>query len=95
MPLTPTPGLRKRDYQFPWIDDIEEYLGQLDGTDGEAYDDGEELGEEYLFFVAGASEANLIELARRVSKLPRVPSGVYVTVNDSDGDMGQGRRVDL
>lgn len=83
------------DYEYPWIDDIEEYLEELDGPDGEEYDSGEELGNEYLFFVSGAPEPTLIDLARRISHLPGVPSGVYVTVNDSDGDMGEGRRVDL
>ncbi len=84
------------EYEYPWIDDIEEYLEGLDGcSDGEEYDSGEELGNEYLFFVSGAPESALIDLARRVSKLPGVPSGVYVTVNDSDGDMGAGRRIDL
>jgi hypothetical protein len=50
---------------------------------------------EKLFFVAAATEAQLIELATRVAQLPGVPSGVYVTINDSEGEMGEGRRVDL
>ena len=32
VPLTPTPGLDKGEYQYPWIDDIEEHLAQLDGS---------------------------------------------------------------
>lgn len=95
VPLTPTPGLGANDYAFPWIDDIEAYLGELDGSDGEMYDDGEELGDEYLFFVSGAPEADLIQVARRVARLDGVPKGVYAVVNDSEGDMGEGSRVNL
>ena len=95
VPLTPSAGLGPGEYQYPWIEDVEEHLAGLDGSDGEEYDSGEELGDEYLFFVWAASESKLVELARQVSRLPLVPSGVYVTVNDSDGDMGHGRRVNL
>ena len=72
-----------------------EFLFQLDGSQGETYDDGEELGEEYLFFIHGAPEADLISLARQVAHLPGVPSGVYATVTDTDADMGGGTRVEL
>lgn len=95
IPLTPAPGSRAGDNRFGWIDDVEEFLASLDGTSGEEYDSGEELGDEYLFFVSGAEESQLITLARQVANLPAVPPGVYVTVNDSDGDMGEGRRVPL
>lgn len=95
VPLTPTPGTADGGYAYPWIDDIEQYLEELDGSDGEQYDGGEELGDEYLFFLASAPEARLVELATKVAKLPGVPPGVYVTINDSDGDMGDGRRIDL
>ncbi|MGI3786436.1 MAG: hypothetical protein ACRYG2_37310, partial [Janthinobacterium lividum] len=95
VPLTPASGLAEGEYAFPWIDDVEEFLASLSGEDGEEYDSGEELGEEYLFFLSGASEGQLTALARRVAAIPRVPSGVYVTINDAEGDMGEGRRVDL
>lgn len=77
------------------IFDIEDYLARLDGSEGEEYDDGESWGEEYLFFLSSGSESQLIEIATRVAKLPGVPAGVYVTVTNSDSDMGMGRRVDL
>jgi len=95
VPLTPTPGRGPSDYAFPWIDDVEAYLGDLDGSQGEVYDDGEELGDEYVFFVGGAPEADLVQVARRVSELDGVPKGVYAVVNDSEGAMGEGRRIDL
>lgn len=95
VPAIATPGLGKEEYPYPWIDDIEDYLAGLDGSGGEEYDSGEELGEEYVFFLSSASESQLIELATRVAKLPGVPAGVYVVVTDSDSDMGKGRRVEL
>lgn len=94
VPLTPSdvgPG----EYAFPWIDSIMEYLFELDGSRGEMYDDGEELGEEYLFFIYGAREADLISVAREIANLPGVPAGVYATVTDTDADMGGGTRVEL
>jgi len=95
VPLTPTQGRAPSDYAFPWIDDIEAYLADLDSSQGEEYDDGEELGDEYLFFLVGAPEADLLQVARQVSQLDGVPKGVYAVVNDSEGAMGQGRRVEL
>lgn len=94
VPLVATvpPG---REYPFPWIDSIMEFLADLDGTSGEMYDDGEELGDEYLFFVSDASESDLLSIARRVANLPGVPAGVYALVTDTEADMGDGRRVDL
>lgn len=80
---------------FAWIDTVMDFLFELDGSGGEMYDDGEELGDEYLFFVHAAPEADLIALAREVANLPGVPSGVYATVTDTEADMGGGRRVDL
>lgn len=95
VPLTATPGLGKDEYQYPWIDDVEDYLVQLPTSDGEMFDDGESLGEEYLFFLAYAPESQLIEVAKEVAKLPRVPAGVYVVLSDTDKAMGEGRRVEL
>jgi hypothetical protein len=53
VPLTPT-DVPDGEYPFPWIDTVMEFLFELDGTKGEMYDDGEELGSKYLFFVHGA-----------------------------------------
>jgi hypothetical protein len=94
VPLTPS-EVPDGEYRFPWIDSVMEYLFALDGSEGEMYDDGEELGDEYLFFVHGAAEADLISLAQRVANLPGVPSGAYATVTDTDADMGGGVRVEL
>lgn len=82
-------------FPHPWVDAIEEYLGGLDGSDGEESDEPESLEDEYLYFLAGAPEARLIENATRIARLPGVPAGVYVTVSDAEGDMGESRRIDL
>lgn len=94
VPLTPT-DVPDGEYPFPWIDTIMEFLVDLDGSLGEMYDDGEELGDEYLFFVFGAPEDDLLSLAREVANLPGVPAGAYATVTDTDAEMGRGARVDL
>jgi hypothetical protein len=87
-----TPG----GYPFPWIDDVMDFLAELDGSRGEMYDDGEELGDEYLFFIAGAAEADLIDLAREIAHLPGVPDGGYAVVTTSDAEeMGVGRVTEL
>jgi hypothetical protein len=84
-----------------WIEPVQEFIMMLDGPHGAYYyDDGEEwendAGEpEYLFFLHNGSESELLEIARTVALQPGVPEGVYVTVNSEDGDMGEGRRVDL
>lgn len=95
VPLTPVVGQAEEDYPFPWIDDVEEFLETLEPGGGQEYDSGEELGEEYVFFLAGAPEPDLVTLAGRIANLPGVPSGVYVLVNDAEGDMGTGHRIDL
>ena len=94
VPLVASP-VPEGEHPFPWIDSVMGYLMDLDGTSGEMYGDGEEFGDGYLFFLAGAPESDLLNLARRVADLPGVPAGVYATVTDTDADMGEGRRVDL
>ncbi len=97
VPLVPQPGLSADEYQFPWIETVEEFLSGLeDAGRAELFDDGEEWGDEYLFFVWQAPEPELIALARRIADLPGVPEGVYAVVTDDDSEeMGAGRRVEL
>lgn len=95
VPLEKSPGIADDEYDFPYLETIEEYLFALDGEHGEMYDDGESFGNEYLYFVSGASEAELLGLARQIASLPGVPTGIYATVTDSDADMGEGRVVEL
>ncbi|KHK98446.1 hypothetical protein LK09_05470 [Microbacterium mangrovi] len=97
VPLVPQPGVSADEYPFPWIETVEEFLqGLEDSGRGETFDDGEELDDEYLFFVWQAPESELIALARRIADLPGVPEGVYAVVTDTESEqMGVGRRVEL
>lgn len=97
VPLVPTPGLDEGEYAFPWIDDVENFLFGLDGDDrGERFDDGEELGEDYVFFIWQGTEDSLLGLARSIANIPGVPAGVFAVVTDTDStELGSGRRVDL
>jgi hypothetical protein len=97
VPLTPSPDVAPGEYPFPWIDDIEETL-EVGAGDGryDVYDDGEELGDEYVFFITGEDEAVLLSVAAAVATLPGVPEGAFAVVTDEDQqDLGTGRRVDL
>lgn len=97
VPLSASPQDDQED--LSWIDTVDDHLASLAGP-AEALDDSEEWHTEegqpeYLFFLSNASEQDLISVARDVSHLPGVPSGVYVTLNTPDGEMGEGRRLDL
>ena len=96
VPLTPRPGTPDGEHPFPWIDEIEERLGDLE-VDGEleVHDDGEEVEGEYVFFVTGRPEPQLLLQASRIAEQDGVPDGVHAVVNTDDGDVGEGRRVDL
>ncbi|MBG0565966.1 hypothetical protein I4J89_31415 [Actinoplanes sp. NEAU-A11] len=96
VPLLPGEGVREGDYQYPWIEQVEEFLIDVeDEGDIEVYDDGEEFGDDYVFFVSGGSEKALLAAASRVATLDGVPAGTFALVTDEDADMGEGRRVDL
>ncbi|MEV4658098.1 hypothetical protein [Micromonospora sp. NPDC049301] len=97
VPLVATPGLAARAYQFPWIEDVENFLADLeDRGDVEVFDEGEELGDVYVFAIGGAKEAALLATASRVAMLDRVPRGAFAVVTDDETDeIGQGRRVEL
>ncbi|MFC0503630.1 hypothetical protein [Micromonospora costi] len=97
VPLVATPGLAARAYQFPWIEDIEDFLADLEGQGAvEVIDEGEEYGDVYVFAIGGAEEARLLAAASRVAMLDRVPRGAFAVVTDDEtDDIGQGRRVDL
>ncbi|MEU6076288.1 hypothetical protein [Micromonospora sp. NPDC047074] len=97
VPLLAAGGLSDDDYQFPWIEDIEDFLVDLEERgEVEVYDDGEEWEGVYIFFISGADVAALLAVASRVGKLQRVPRGAFAVVTDVDADgYGQGRRVAL
>ncbi|MFD5496147.1 hypothetical protein ACFWH4_25430 [Streptomyces sp. NPDC127091] len=62
----------------------------------EVFDEGEQDGDVYVFFVTGAREGDLLAAASRVAMLPGVPPGtVAVVSNDEAEEFGLGRRVAL
>src|SRR3954453_12575102 len=85
------------DHPYPWIFEVEEYLDERE-DDGvfEIYDDSEELGDYYLYFITGATEQALLTVATDVATLPGIPQGVFAIVTDDEAEeMGVGRRMPL
>ena len=80
-----------------WIDDVGDYMIDLEEELGiEEYDDGEEYGDVYIFFIAGASEKTLLAAASRVATREGVPAGAFAMVTDTQApQFGMGRRVRL
>jgi len=80
-----------------WIDDVGDFMIDLEEELGlEEYDDGEEFGDVYVFFIAGASERTLLAAASRVATREGVPAGSFAMVTDTNApQFGLGRRVDL
>ena len=93
VPLSAAAG----DSAFAWIDDVEDVLAgpEEDGTLA-VYDEGEQDGEVYVFFLTGAPEDDLLVTASRVAGLAGVPAGAFAVVtDDSATESGVGRRVGL
>ncbi|MFP1625368.1 hypothetical protein ACLB9X_09320 [Streptomyces sp. 5K101] len=97
VPLLPTPNLPDGACSFPWIEEVEDFLAGLeDQGDAEVFDDAEEYGDAYVFFVTGAGEGHLLAVASRVATLPGVPTGTFAVVSDDEAEQfGLGRRVTL
>ncbi|MFE2491792.1 hypothetical protein ACFXGR_53255 [Streptomyces mirabilis] len=97
VPLLPTPGLPDGSYPFPWIEEVEDFLSDLeDQGDVEVFDEGEEDGDVYVFFVAGAGEGDLLAVASRVATLPGISAGTIAVVSSDEAeDFGLGRHVTL
>jgi hypothetical protein len=98
VPLLPAPEVAPGEYPLPWLDDVEDFLAGLDEeTDGaEDYDDGEEHGDAYVFFLTGTDEASVLQAASRLATLDQVPPGSFAMVTDDDAaEFGLGRRVEL
>jgi hypothetical protein len=97
VPLVPGVGVPAEEYQFPWIDDVMVFLAEAEENDeAVVYDDGEEIGDEYVFFITGASENQLVAVAARIAGLPTVPAGAFAMVtDDAAGQVGLGTRVEL
>jgi hypothetical protein len=97
VPLKPAPGVGESGYQFPWIDDVENFIAGLD-EDGDVieFDDGDEYGKVYVFFLTGDNEPDLLAVASDIATLDGVPSGAFAVVtHDEAKGVGRGRRVSL
>ncbi|MEU4328499.1 hypothetical protein [Nonomuraea dietziae] len=97
VPLREAPGLAQDEYPFPWIEKIEDFLGRMeDQGQVEVFDDGEEFGDVYIFFIIGVEEDGLLAVASRVASLDGVSDGAFAMVTDDEAEeFGQGRRVKL
>ena len=95
VPLVSPADLPAGAYPFPWIRQVDEFLEGLDEQgELEVFDEGEEFGRAYVFFVAGADLDQLLAAASRVAGLPGVPAGSFAMVTDDEAEaMGRGRRV--
>jgi hypothetical protein len=96
-PLIPTPGLSEDEYQYPWIMELEDRVAvlTLESDGAEEYDDGEGLRDTYAFFLTGEDKPSVLSTAKRIATGPGLPTGAFVIFNHSEGDMGEGDRVEL
>lgn len=97
VPLVPAADVVDGEYGYPWIDDVEEGPAALEESgEAEVFDDGEEAGDAYIFFVAGASEERLLRAASAIASSEGVPAGTYAVVtSDEAEEFGIGKRVAL
>ncbi|WP_432514518.1 hypothetical protein [Kineococcus sp. SYSU DK001] len=95
--LTPAPTVADGDYAYPWIEEVEDHLAELEEAgDLEVHDDGEEVDGEYVFCITGGTEQQLLRCASRVVTRDGLPRGSYAVVSSDGGeDIGTGRRVGL
>ena len=96
-PLLSPPGLSDGAYPFPWIRVVDEFLAALEEQgELEVFDEGEEFGQFYVFFIAAAGLDQLLAVANQVATLDAVPAGTLAIVSDDEAEqMGRGRRVPL
>ena len=97
IPLVVDPTVPEDEDQFPWIEDITEYLLDLDeGDEAAMYDDGEEFGDVYVFTINTADEQTLLNIANRIANRSGVPTGVFAMVTSVEADgYGEGRKVEI
>lgn len=97
VPLVSPANLPDGAYPFPWIRVVDDFLAGLDERgEIEVFDEGEEFGRAYAFFITGAKLDGLLAVAARVAALPGIPRGAFAVVTDDEAEeMGRGRRVKL
>lgn len=78
VPMTPTPGVPEDEYQYPWIDDLQEAVTDLvDAGVLEEDDSAEQIDDDYVFYLTGTTEDRLVAAANRLSILDSVPAGSF------------------
>jgi hypothetical protein len=97
VPLVSPADLSDGAYPFPWIRVVDDFLAELEQRgEIEVFDEGEEVGRAYAFFITGAKLDDLLAVAARVAVRPTVPTGAFAVVTDDEAEeMGRGRRVQL
>jgi len=97
VPLVSPADLPAGAYPFPWIRVVDDFLADLEEQgELEVFDEGEEVGRAYAFFITGADLDRLVAVAARVAALPTIPAGAFAVVTDDEAEeMGRGRRVSL
>jgi hypothetical protein len=97
VPLVSPADLPDGSYPFPWIRVVDDFLADLEQRgEIEVFDEGEEVGRAYAFFVTGAKLDDLLAVAAQVAALATVPAGAFAVVTDDEAEeMGRGRRVKL
>lgn len=97
VPLVSPADLPDDAYPFPWIRVVDDFLVGLEEQGQiEVFDEGEEFGRAYAFFITAAALDHLLVVAGQVARLPGVPVGSFAVVTDDEAEeMGRGRRVRL
>lgn len=91
------PGTSQAEDPFSWIEDVEDFLSARRPVGPVTQlDHGEEVGDSYVFPLAGGELEDLLTVAREIAALPSVPAGVYAVLVDSDLlGAGDGQRLEL
>ena len=100
VPLVAPADIPESEYDFPWINGVEDFVKELGDPQVEWFDAGlvweNNAGDpEYLFFICGPSDTALLKASVSISNLPEVPIGVYALRGDEDTVLGAGERVAL
>ena len=97
IPLTPDRNAQEGENPFPWIDDVSEFIAEIEES-GDAFivEEGDEFEGAYVIVITGADESTLLNIATKAANLPGVPTGVFAVVTDDEAEeLGQGRREDI
>jgi len=88
-------GKASNEDPFAWTEDVEDFLAERVGP-VTGLDDGEEIGDTYVFPLVGGGIGDLLFVAREIAALPGVPAGVYAVLTDSASVGSEdGRRIEL